>query len=114
MCLLFFPIQVSTDGYVSLDDALTFEFTPFPLPAPNTSPVIAPLWFRTSSVNTIDYRIASDAETLANVSSILTDFIASFGIQPILSTVFQPRAAVIVTWFFSILTEVIIMHLLQT
>ena len=70
MCLLFFPIQVSTDGYVSLDDALTsFEFTPFPLPAPNTSPVIAPLWIRTSSVltiysSTIDYRIASDAETL--------------------------------------------------
>ncbi len=90
--------QISTDGYVSLSSPSSSEFTQFPLPAPNTSPIIAPLWMRTTSLqivfsNTLDYRVADDIETLSAVSAIIVEFNSELND-------FRPRIVTIATLFF--------------
>ncbi len=99
----FFSFQISTDGYVSLSSPSSSEFTQFPLPAPNTSPIIAPLWIRTTSLlidfsNTLQYRVADDIETLSAVSAIIMDNSELID--------FQPRIATIATLFFAADSEV--------
>ena len=85
---------------MTLGQLAILAFSPLPIAAPNTPPVIAPLWTRTSNLdvvfdNTLDYRVAYDQETLDMVTSMLADFNSEL-------SRFQPMAAAIVTSFFAV------------
>ncbi len=71
-----FVLQISTDGYVSLSNLSSSAFTLLPSRAPNTPPIIAPLWTRPNDMqtffsNTLDYRVSDELETLSIVFAIL-------------------------------------------
>ncbi len=97
--------QISTDGYVSLSNpSSSSEFARLPLPAPNTSPIIAPLWMRTTNLriffsNILDYRVADDIETLSAISAIIMDSNSEL-------INFHPKIAAIATLFFGVNIEV--------
>ena len=79
-------------------------FNQIPLSAPNTSPVIAPLWIDTfigqmTFSNTLHYRVSSNNETLSLIAAILMEQNSNL-------TDYLPRTAVIATWFFNPDSEV--------
>ncbi len=77
------------------------EFAPIPLPSPNTSPVIAPLWIMPTQTvrliritNNLYYRVTNQSATLSEITTLITESNQNL-------VEFQPRMAVVVTLFLN-------------
>ena len=93
--LLFTCLQVSPNGFISIQAELTsfqsYEAVPFPT---TVVPVIAPLWadydFRVTGA--VYSRVTNDSDTLNQVVEILADMNSAL-------SDYQPSLAVVATWF---------------
>ena len=77
------------------------EFAPLPLPSPNTSPIIAPLWimpvqnFRLILItNNFYYRIIDESAALSEVVALIAESNQNL-------VEFQPKIAVVITMFLN-------------
>lgn len=92
---MLFVIQIYGLGVVSfgLHPFIFFPFIPWPAQY-SPPPVIAPLWIN-QSYDSLYYRVTENTEDLADVSAVIMELNMEFAD-------FQPRMAVIATWFSSI------------
>ncbi len=78
-------------------------YTDIPLPSSSTTPIIAPLWIRTSVQgpfsNVVYYRVITDMKSLTVISAVIMRLNVELD--------FQPLMAAIITWFFTSRSEVI-------